>query len=263
MTTSSFGWNMGLWDWVRSWHSAHGSRRARGSGGRGGVPPGGRRPGGGGGGAGGRARARGERVRARAAGASASGRRCLGRGGLSRGHGVRGLPVPPASRMGIVLDPAGGLELRKKRMDRRMPTMTKRILCAGVVLLFALGLCRAARFRFQDKEEAVRKEAREQLAAMGITRDAAKAKYPTPEIRMTTKACLMPGETGEVVVRGKFAPGSHFIFQNDNLEVIKESQTGAEYRATLKATAGIGPQIAALLVLTPVTAITARQDDAI
>lgn len=143
-----------------------------------------------------------------------------------------------------------------------MPTMTKRILCAGVVLLFALGLCRAARFRFQDKEEAVRKEAREQLAAMGITRDAAKTKYPTPEIRMTTKACLMPGETGEVVVRGKFAPGSHFIFQNDNLEVIKESQTGAEYRATLKAAAGIGPQSAALLVLTPVTAITARQDDA-
>ncbi|MCX6626403.1 MAG: hypothetical protein NTW28_02060 [Candidatus Solibacter sp.] len=143
-----------------------------------------------------------------------------------------------------------------------MRSITKRILCAGVVLLFALGLCRAAKFRFQDKEDAVRKQAREQLAALGITRDAAKAKYPTPEIRMTTKACMMPGETGEVVVRGKFAPGSNFIFQNDNLEVVKESQTGAEYRATLKAAQGIGPQTAALLVVTPVTAITARQDTA-
>ena len=140
--------------------------------------------------------------------------------------------------------------------------MTKRILCAGVVLLFALGLCRAAKFRFQDKEEAIRKQAREQLAALGITRDAAKAKYPTPEIRMTTKACMLPGGTGEVVVTGKFPTGSSFVFENDNVEVVKENATATEYRATLKAATGIGPQSAALLVVTPVTAITARQDDA-
>ena len=140
--------------------------------------------------------------------------------------------------------------------------MTKRILCAGVVLLFALGLCRAAKFRFQDKEEAIRKQAREQLAALGITRDAAKAKYPTPEIRMTTKACMLPGGTGEVVVTGKFPTGSSFVFENDNVEVVKENATATEYRATLKAATGIGPQTANLLVITPVTAITARQDSA-
>ena len=139
--------------------------------------------------------------------------------------------------------------------------MTKRLLCAGVVLLFALGLCRAARFRFQEKEEAIRKQDREQLAALGIARDAAKVKYPTPEIHMTTNACLLPGESGEVVVKGKFASGTHFIFENDNLEVVKENPAPTEYRATLRAAAGVGPQSAALLVMTPVTGITARRDN--
>jgi hypothetical protein len=57
-------------------------------------------------------------------------------------------------------------------------------------------------------------------------------------------------------------PASHFIIQNDNLEVVKEAQTALEYRATLKAAAGIGPQSAGLLVMSPVTTITARQDNA-
>jgi hypothetical protein len=143
-----------------------------------------------------------------------------------------------------------------------MANLTNRMVSAGVVLLFALGLCRAAKFKFQDKEDAIRKQAREQLAASGMTRDAAKAKYPTPEIRMMTKACVMPGETGELIARGKFAPDSHFILQNDNFEIVKESQTPTEYRATIKAAAGAGPQSANLIVITPVTAITARQNDA-
>jgi hypothetical protein len=90
--------------------------------------------------------------------------------------------------MGAVLDFAGGLKSRNKRIYRRMRNMTKRVLCAGVVLLFALGLCRAAKFRFQDKEDAIRKQAREQLATLGITRDAAKAKYPTGNPHATKAA---------------------------------------------------------------------------
>jgi hypothetical protein len=143
-----------------------------------------------------------------------------------------------------------------------MSNTVKRLLCAGVVLLFALGLCRAARFKFQDKEESFRKQAREQLAGLGLSRDAAKAKYPTPEIGMVTAACMMPGETGEVVVKGKFAPNTQFIFQNDNLEVVKENLSAGEYRATLKAAPGVGPQTAGVVVITPVTGITARHDGA-
>ena len=46
-----------------------------------------------------------------------------------------------------------------------MANLTNRVVSAGVILLFALGLCRAAKFKFQDKEDAVRKEARQQRGA--------------------------------------------------------------------------------------------------
>jgi hypothetical protein len=144
-----------------------------------------------------------------------------------------------------------------------MAIRAQRVLWAAVVLLFAFGLCRAASHRFQEKEAAIRKEVREQFAALGVTRDAAKLKYPTPEIGMISAACIAPGETGEVVVRGKFVPGTKFIFQNDDLEVVKESLAGNEYRATLKAAAGVGPQSAAVVVITPVTGISVRQDNAV
>jgi hypothetical protein len=136
------------------------------------------------------------------------------------------------------------------------------MLCAGIGLLFALGLCRAAKFRYQDREDAIRKAAGDQLTGLGITRGAAKAKYPTPEIGMVTAACLAPGETGEVVVRGKFSAGTQFVVENDNLEVVKESLAGGEYRATLKAATGVGPQTASIRAFSPVTAITAYHEGA-
>lgn len=139
---------------------------------------------------------------------------------------------------------------------------SKQVANVAVAALAALGLCRAVVFRFQQKEDAIRKANQEQMQKLGLTRAAAKAKYPTPEIGLVSAACMLPGQTGDVVVKGKFAPGSHFIFQNDNLEVVKESLTPGEYRATLKAAAGIGPQAAALVVISPVSGITARQERA-
>jgi hypothetical protein len=139
---------------------------------------------------------------------------------------------------------------------------SKRIVLVGVLALLALGLSRAARFRFHDKEAAVREACQAQLRKLGITRDAAKAKYPTPEIHMVTSACLMPGGTGEVVIKGKFPPETKFIFQNDNIEVVKEALTPAEYRATLKAAPGIGPETASVRAITAATCITAQADRA-
>jgi hypothetical protein len=131
-----------------------------------------------------------------------------------------------------------------------------------VLVLLAFGLSRAAKFRFQDKEAAIRQSCQEQLQKLGITRGAAKAKYPTPEIHMVTPACLMPGGTGEVVITGKFPPGTKFVFANDNFEVLKESVTATEYRATLKAAPGIGPENATVRAITAATCITAQSDRA-
>ena len=144
-----------------------------------------------------------------------------------------------------------------------MTLSTKRVLYGGVALLFCLGLCRAARFRFQDKEQAIRTSCSDQLKALGGNRNALKVKYFTPEIQMVTGGSLVPGATGEVVVKGKFAPDTKFIIENDNFEVVKESLVGNEYHATVKAAAGMGPQTATLMAMTPVTCLTARHDAAV
>ncbi|MCL4402691.1 MAG: hypothetical protein M1436_08530 [Acidobacteria bacterium] len=128
--------------------------------------------------------------------------------------------------------------------------------------LVGLGLCRAALSRYRQKEDAIRAACRQELQKLGLTRDAAKARYFTPEISMASTGCLLPGSVGDAVVRGKFAPGTQFVFENDNLEVVKETLSGNEYHATLKAAPGIGPETAAVTAITPVTGLTARTDRA-
>jgi hypothetical protein len=139
----------------------------------------------------------------------------------------------------------------------------KRVAYFAVFLVLGLGLSRAALSRFQEKEQAIYKACREQVEKMGVPRGTLKAKYPTPEIHMVSSGCLMPGSTGEVVVKGKFATGTQFVFENDNVEVVKDALTPTEYHATVKIAPGIGPQSAGLIAVTPVTGITARTDQAI
>ena len=136
----------------------------------------------------------------------------------------------------------------------------KRTVCSAVALLFCFALCRAAKFHFQDKEEAILKACSDQLQALGGNRAALKTRYPTPEIQLISNNWLAPGSTGEVVVKGKFVPDTKFVFENDNFEVVKESQSGNEYRATIRVPEGIGPQSAALLAVTPVTGLMDRKD---
>ena len=144
-----------------------------------------------------------------------------------------------------------------------MSLTTKRILTAGVAVLFCFSLARAAKFRFQEKEEAIYKACNDQLKAMGGNRNALKVKYFTPEIQMVSAATLAPGATGEVTVKGKFAPDTKFVFENDNFQVVKESLTATEYHASVSAAPGIGPQSATVVVITPVTGISARHDNAV
>jgi hypothetical protein len=140
---------------------------------------------------------------------------------------------------------------------------SKRIVLVAVLTMFSLALGRAGLLRFQEKERALRAECQGELQKLGISRDAAKVKYPTPSIGLVTSGCLLPGGTTEVVVKGKFAPGTKFVFENDNIEVIKESLVGGEYRATVKAAAGTGSQTAAVVAITPVTCLTARAERAV
>jgi len=138
-----------------------------------------------------------------------------------------------------------------------------RIVFAAVVVLLGFSLVRAANFRFREKQDAIMKACRDQLRTGGQTAAAMKAKFPTPEIGLVTPACVLPGATGEVSIKGKFAPGTQFVFENDNIEVVKENLTAGEYRATVKAAPGIGPQSAGVRALTPGSCTQMQQSNAV
>ena len=80
---------------------------------------------------------------------------------------------------------------------------------------------------------------------------------------MVSSGCLLPGSTGEVVVKGEFAPDTKFVFENDSVEIVKESLTATEYHATVQVAAGTGPQSAAVWAMSPVSGIVARQSPGI
>jgi hypothetical protein len=144
-----------------------------------------------------------------------------------------------------------------------MTESTRRVMCIGVLALAGLAALRAVTFRYQEKERAIRNACQGQLQALGVSRDAAKAKYPTPEIHMVSSGCLLPGSTGEVVVKGKFHPDTKFIFENDNVEVVRESMAAGAYHATIRIAPGIGPQTASITGITPATCLSVRSPDAI
>jgi hypothetical protein len=144
-----------------------------------------------------------------------------------------------------------------------MSVSIKGLASAAVVALFAFAVCRAAMFRFQEKEREIRQACRDEVQKLGVPRDALRSKYPTPEIHLVSSGCLLPGGTGDVVIKGKFAPATRFVFQNDSLEVVKESLAGNQYQATVRVAPGTGPQTATVLAISPVTCITAQSVNAL
>ncbi len=131
----------------------------------------------------------------------------------------------------------------------------------SAVLLGALavfGVARAANSHYVENRSAFYESQQAERKRLGLTDWAqVKAKYPTPEITLCRAARVVPGATGEVTVRGKFVPGSKFLFENDVVEVVKESATAAEYHATVRVPAGVGPGYSPLHVLAAVSGIEA------
>jgi hypothetical protein len=139
----------------------------------------------------------------------------------------------------------------------------KKVVVAVALMMPVLGIYRAAQFQFQQKEDAFHQLCRAEMTKLGLNADAARAKYPTPEIHMVTGGCILPGATGEVVIKGKFAPGTKFFFENDSLEVVTENLSAGVYRATLKSSPGIPPQSAAVAAISPVSGIMTRHSPAV
>ncbi len=141
--------------------------------------------------------------------------------------------------------------------------MSKKIragLFAAMVLL-VWGIVRAAVSRYAEQHQAILAGCEAERKRLRLTEDALGnrysevlySKYSTPEITLCPLTRLLPGGSGEIVVSGKFVPGTKVFFDNDNIEVAKETATPSQYRLSVKVAQEAGPGVANLRALTPVS----------
>ncbi|MFB3906735.1 MAG: hypothetical protein ACE15E_25150, partial [Acidobacteriota bacterium] len=143
-------------------------------------------------------------------------------------------------------------------------SLIRRLLFVLVLVVIAAGVVRASLEGFNARREAIVAACQAERNRLGIkSDDVLFSRYPTPEISLITTACVPAGGTGELVVKGKFVPGSKFLLESDRLEIVKEALTATEYRATVRAPAGTGPETASVSVYSPVSCASARGQKAV
>jgi len=110
---------------------------------------------------------------------------------------------------------------------------------------------------FYAKQNAERKQ-------LGLDANALRAKYPTPEVTFSGSGSggagaqciqLCPGKTGKFALKGKFSPGSLFLVESNDVEVLEEKQTTTGWEATVKAKADAPPERVRVSVTAPVSSI--------
>jgi hypothetical protein len=126
-----------------------------------------------------------------------------------------------------------------------------------VIFLLSLGMVHPQSARINQRVEAINKQCQADRQRLGLDQQKAEAKYPAPKITSCPLLRLAPGSTGEVVVRGTFQAGTTFLFDNDKIEVVKETLNPgtpeSEYRATVKVAQGVSPGSAQLELFQPIT----------
>ena len=147
--------------------------------------------------------------------------------------------------------------------------MPKKIFGSVVTMVVSLvllwGVVRAATSRYNEQRDAIINQCDAEQDRLGLSEDALRAKYPTPELTFCRFTRVLPGGSAEVVTRGKFQAGTKFLFDNDQIELVKEAlavgtgQKESEYRATIKVAQSAGPDYAGTLSsFQPVRCITTR-----
>jgi len=125
----------------------------------------------------------------------------------------------------------------------------------SVIFLLLGGIMHASRGRYEEQRKAILEQCATEQKRLGLTdRKSVFAKYPTPEITLCRIVRVLPGGTAEVVTKGRFARGTKFLFDNDDVEVVKEAVTASEYRASIRVPKGLGPGVADLEAFAPVSA---------
>lgn len=106
----------------------------------------------------------------------------------------------------------------------------RRIRIAGIVLvlfLMAWGITRAAGSRYQAQVDQFYKQAQEDQQRLGLDRKQMFAKYPCAVVQLASIPTVAPGGTVDIAATGTFVNGTRFLFDYDEVEVVKEAATAA------------------------------------
>ena len=127
-----------------------------------------------------------------------------------------------------------------------------RIILTSALLLFAA----AATQTYEGRESALRERADVERKKLGLDADRGKlfAQYPTPEVTFLDQAPrLACGGTGTVSVAGKFAKGTAFLLNDDEVEVLEEKVTATGWQAKVRVAKAALPADVDLHALAPVS----------
>ncbi|HXK59958.1 MAG TPA: OmpH family outer membrane protein [Acidobacteriota bacterium] len=128
-----------------------------------------------------------------------------------------------------------------------------------VIVVIAAGAVRGSLTNYQAKRKAILEACEAERRRLSPTAlEEVRSSNSTPEIQFIHTARLKPGGVGQLIVKGKFVPGTKFLLVSDSIAVVNETLTTSEYRATVKAPVGIGPETADVEAFAPVTAAYAR-----
>jgi hypothetical protein len=122
-----------------------------------------------------------------------------------------------------------------------------------VALLVTAGAVHAAQAGYRARLEAFTKEALAQRKQLGLTKAQLAADYPTPEVKFGAVAFGCPGQTVVLKATGQFPKQTAFVYQSDDVEVVKETVTDTSYEAELKVKPNAAPQSVVLKALVPVS----------
>ncbi|HYA41465.1 MAG TPA: hypothetical protein VEF34_09195 [Syntrophobacteraceae bacterium] len=134
------------------------------------------------------------------------------------------------------------------------------LVVTGIMLLW--GVTHASLSKYRQKEQAIW-DACNAAKSKLTPQEQKNLQCGTPEISLVSPVVIKPGETAEVVIKGKFPAGTNFVFESDRIEVLKETSNANSYRATIQAASGGGPETLSIEARVPLCCNGARLSGAI
>jgi len=136
---------------------------------------------------------------------------------------------------------------------------TAELIAVSVSLLTAAAV-HASPDVWQQKVTAVHRLAEQERQKLGLAddRDALAKSHPAPELTLQTPVKLMPGANAKLSVSGKFATGTRFVLESDDIEVSNEKVSSTKYEANITVRRGALPAEVYLTAYAPVSASSTR-----